>query len=261
MQNVKGRIMINILYVLAALCLFYGIFVRVAGSGGTNFFVVWIVIGACLFLLAIAMKKDLLKLIPGPIRVFAVAVCILLFASFLFVEGLIIRQMVQPVTEKLDYIIVLGAQVHKDVPSVVLKYRLDTAIEYLNENPDTVCIVSGGQGYNEPYSEAEGMAKYLIEQGMSSDRIIKEDKSKTTEQNIANSMKYIKKKATIGLVTNNFHVYRALQIAKNQKIENIYGIAADSSAFYMPNNMFREYLAEMKYQVRKVLHLNHRGEN
>ncbi|CUQ51688.1 DUF218 domain [Dorea longicatena] len=68
------------------------------------------------------------------------------------------------------------------------------------------------------------MAKYLIEQGMSSDRIIKEDKSKTTEQNIANSMKYIKKKATIGLVTNNFHVYRALQIAKNQKIENIYGI-------------------------------------
>ena len=55
-------------------------------------------------------------------------------------------------------------------------------------------------------------------------------------------MKYIKKKATIGLVTNNFHVYRALQIAKNQKIENIHGIAADSSAFYMPNNMFREYL-------------------
>ena len=131
-------------------------------------------------------------------------------------------------------------------------------LEYMNENPKTICIVSGGQGYNEPYSEAEGMSKYLIEQGMSSDRIIREDKSKTTEQNIANSMKYIKKKATIGLVTNNFHVYRALQIAKNQKIENIYGIAADSSAFYMPNNMFREYLAEMKYQVRKVLHLNHR---
>ena len=143
----------------------------------------------------------------------------------------------------------------------MLKYRLDKALEYMNENPKTICIVSGGQGYNEPYSEAEGMAKYLIEQGMSSDRIIKEDKSKTTEQNIANSMKYIKKKATIGLVTNNFHVYRALQIAKNQKIENIHGIAADSSAFYMPNNMFREYLAEMKYQVRKVLHLNHRGEN
>jgi uncharacterized SAM-binding protein YcdF (DUF218 family) len=179
--------------------------------------------------------------------------------SFIIVEGCIISSLATEEKENLDYIIVLGAQVKESGPSIVLKYRLDKALEYMNENPKTICIVSGGQGYNEPYSEAEGMAKYLIEQGMSSDRIIKEDKSKTTEQNIANSMKYIKKKATIGLVTNNFHVYRALQIAKNQKIEDIYGIAADSSAFYMPNNMFREYLAEMKYQVRKVLHLNHRG--
>lgn len=58
-------------------------------------------------------------------------------------------------TRGLDYIIVLGAQVRKDGPSPVLKYRLDKAVEYLNENPDTVCIVSGGQGSNEPWSEAE----------------------------------------------------------------------------------------------------------
>lgn len=253
MQNVKGRIMINILYVLAALCLFYGIFVRVAGSGGTNFFVVWIVMGACLFLLAIAMKKDLLKLIPGPIRVFAVAVCILLFASFLFVEGLIIRQMVQPVTEKLDYIIVLGAQVHKDVPSVVLKYRLDTAIEYLNENPDTVCIVSGGQGKNEPYAESEGMKKYLIENGIEKNRILEENRSKTTEENLKFSRQFLKEQSSVGIITNDFHMFRALQIAKKQGLNGASGIAAPSTKFYLPNNMLREYLAEIKFLLKNYV--------
>ena len=61
-----------------------------------------------------------------------------------------ISQMHADGREGLDYIIVLGAQVRKDGPSPVLKYRLDKAVEYLNENPDTVCIVSGGQGSNEP---------------------------------------------------------------------------------------------------------------
>ena len=253
MQNVKGRIMINILYVLAALCLFYGIFVRVTGSGGTNFFVVWIVMGACLFLLAIAMKKDFLKLIPGPVRVFAVAVCILLFASFLFVEGLIIRQMVQPVTEKLDYIIVLGAQVHKDVPSVVLKYRLDTAIEYLNDNPDTVCIVSGGQGKNEPYAESEGMRKYLIENGIEKDRIIEENRSKTTEENLKFSRQFLKERSSVGIITNDFHMFRALQTAKKQGLDRACGIAAPSTKFYLPNNMFREYLAEIKFLLKNYV--------
>lgn len=253
MQKVKGRIMINILYALAALCLFYGIFVRAAGSGGTNFFIVWILIGACLFLLAIAMKKEFLKLIPGPVRLFAVAVCILLFASFLFVEGLIIRQMVQPVTEKLDYIIVLGAQVHKDVPSVVLKYRLDTAIEYLNDNPDTICIVSGGQGKNEPYAESEGMRKYLIENGIEKDRIIEENKSKTTEENLKFSRRFLSEQSSVGIITNDFHMFRALQIAKKQGLDRACGIAAPSTKFYLPNNMFREYLAEIKFLLKNYV--------
>ena len=57
----------------------------------------------------------------------------------------------------LDYIIVLGAQIYERGPSAVLRFRLDKAVEYLNENPQTKCIVSGGKGSNEPCSEAEGM--------------------------------------------------------------------------------------------------------
>lgn len=70
--------------------------------------------------------------------------------------GMIIGEFSSTGKQNLDYMIVLGAQVHEDGPSVVLKYRLDAAIDYLNENPDTNCIVSGGQGANEPFPEAKG---------------------------------------------------------------------------------------------------------
>ena len=117
----------------------------------------------------------------------------------------------------------------KDGPSPVLKYRLDKAVEYLNENPDTVCIVSGGQGSNEPWTEAEGMAQYLQEKGIDTARILTEDQSQTTEQNITNSKMLMKEGASVGIVTNNFHVFRALQIAKKYGLSDVCGIAADST--------------------------------
>lgn len=140
-----------------------------------------------------------------------------------------------------NYIIVLGAQVKENGPSAVLKYRLDVAIEYLNENPDTVCIVSGGQGYNEPFSEAKGMADYLKNQGIDVERIIQEDKSTTTVENIKFSMALMEQKnASVGVVANDFHVYRATQIAKKQGLHDVSGIAAYSSIPYLPNNILRE---------------------
>ena len=247
-------IIAGILGILGILCAMYGIMIRATRSG-TKFFLVWFGMASLFIVIGIGLQMGMWDKLPLICRRIILIIFALGMVSFVIVEGCIVSKLTTEGKDNLDYIIVLGAQVKESGPSIVLKYRLDKALEYMNENPKTICIVSGGQGHNEPYSEAEGMAQYLIEQGMSAERIMKEDKSKTTEQNISNSMKYIKKGATIGLVTNNFHVYRALQIAENQHVENIYGIAADSSAFYMPNNMLREYLAEMKYQIRKVLHL------
>ena len=146
-----------------------------------------------------------------------------------------------------EYIIVLGAQMREHGPSRVLRYRLDRAVEYLYEHPDAICVVSGGQGKNEPCSEAEGMAAYLEEQGIEKDRILLEPDSKTTSQNIQNSMNLIPQDAAIGIITNNFHLFRALQTAKKEGLTNISGIAADSSPLYLPNNMLREFLAEIKF--------------
>ena len=71
----------------------------------------------------------------------------------------------------------------------MLQYRLDTAIGFLKDNPETICIVSGGLGYNEPMTEAEGMARYLEQNGIAAERIQLEDQSKTTQQNMEFSRK------------------------------------------------------------------------
>lgn len=175
-----------------------------------------------------------------------------IFLSFLVIEGMVIHQMHAQGEDNLDYVIVLGAQVHADKPSVVLKYRLDEAILYLNENPETVCIVAGGQGKNEPYSEAYGMAQYLMQNGIDKDRILLEDQSKTTEENLRFSRKFLPEGAKVGIITNDFHMFRALQIAKKQGLSDACGLAADSTKFYLPNNMLREYFAEIKFLIRSV---------
>ena len=84
----------------------------------------------------------------------------------MIIEGCVVSHMHDKGEDGLDYIVVLGAQMRQNGPSVVLQYRLDEAIKYLNDNPDTICIVSGGQGYNEPCTEAQGMAEYLEKKGV-----------------------------------------------------------------------------------------------
>ena len=242
----KNMLVFWICLLLGILSMIYAVMVHATGSG-TAFFLIWIGIGIVVFLFGISVYMEVWKKVPHPVKIFAgMIVCIGLLV-FCIVEGCVISQMHADGRGGLDYIIVLGAQVRKDGPSPVLKYRLDKAVEYLNENPDTVCIVSGGQGSNEPWSEAEGMARYLQEKGIDTARILPEDKSQTTEQNITNSKKLMKEGASVGIVTNNFHVFRALQIAKKYGLSDVCGIAADSTPKYLPNNMLREFFAEMKW--------------
>lgn len=188
----------NICLILGLLCLVYGLTVAIAGSGGTKFFIVWIGIAVILFALAGLFHMGIWDRIPQMIRWISGILCGVFFLSFLVIEGMVIRQMHAQGEKNLDYVIVLGAQVHADKPSVVLKYRLDEAILYLNENPETVCIVAGGQGKNEPYSEAYGMAQYLMQNGIDKERILLEDQSKTTEENLRFSRKFLPENAKSG---------------------------------------------------------------
>ena len=144
----------KICLILAVVFFLYGVTIKVLAPGGTGFFMVWILMAAIVTVAGVFFQRGIFKLISMPVKIVGIAVCVAILCSFLLIEGLIIGQMSMSGRDGLDYVIVLGAQVHKDRPSVVLKYRLDRAAEYLRDNPETICIVSGGQGNNEPYAEA-----------------------------------------------------------------------------------------------------------
>lgn len=242
----KKKITFLIFTVLAVLCVAYSGMVLATGSG-TSFFLVWIGLAVLFFLFGYSIWKSFWKKVPRLVKGICIAVVAVGFTAFFIVEGCIISQMHEKGEAELDYIIVLGAQVRESGPSAALKYRLDEAVEYLEDNPKTICIVSGGQGANEPYSEAEGMAQYLKEQGIDASRILLEDKSLNTEQNMEYSKALIKDGASVGIITNDFHLFRAKQIARKYGLDNTCGIAAKSTPVYLPNNMLREFLAEIKF--------------
>ena len=247
-QKGKGRTMVAIIIfcTLGVLSVLYGISIMMVQSG-TRFFLVWYVLGAVFFALAICSRFGVWANLPVIARRVISVVLVLVLAFFVLVECFVASGFGAQVEPGLDYIIVLGAQVKDDGPSVVLKFRLDKAYEYLEESPNTICIVSGGQGRLEPFPEAEGMADYLVSRGIDRSRIIEEDQSKDTKQNIENSMKLFDyKNSTVGIVTSNFHVYRGVQIARKSGIGNAVGIAADSVPWYNPNNMFREFFGVCK---------------
>lgn len=242
----KMKISVLIWFVLALLSTGYGFMVKAVGSG-TGFYKVWLALAVLFVLFAVAASFGLWGRCPGVLRkliVTFVAICLIALVS---VEACVASQFGADGSKNLDYLIVLGAQIYDNGPSTVLKYRLDRTIEYLEENPETVCIVSGGQGYNEPYTEAEGMAMYLEAHGIDGSRIIQEPKATNTVENIRNSIKLMDSPdARVGIVTNNFHVFRGVHIAKKQGLVNAEGIAADTTKAYLPNNMFREFFGITK---------------
>ena len=95
--------------------------------------------------------------------------------------------------QNLDYVIVLGAKVKEEGISKSLKARLDKAIEYSQDNPGTVLILSGGQGSDEPVSEAKAMFEYLSYNGVPKDKMVLETFSTSTVENIAYSKVLIDK--------------------------------------------------------------------
>ena len=230
----------------AILSILYAINLKSLNTG-TNFYLVWLALGFVFLFFGFSSKIELWKKLPKIIRRILTILAVLGLSVFLITEGFVLSGFGAKGKSDLDYIIVLGAQVYENGPSPVLKYRLDTAVDYLKENPGTVCIVSGGQGKNEPFSEAAGMTDYLIKNGIDEKRIIQEDQSKNTIANIRNSMQYIDStNDTIGIVTNNFHVFRATGIAKKQGIAQVCGISAKTNILYVPNNMLREFFGVWK---------------
>ena len=111
------------------------------------------------------------------------------------------------------YYLVLGALVNPNgQPSAALAARCDTALGVLSANPDSRAILCGGQGRDEPRTEAAAMQDYMIAHGADAERLILEDASSTTIENIANAKKLLPDGAGVAIITNDYHLARARRL-------------------------------------------------
>ena len=139
-------------------------------------------------------------------------------------------------------VVVLGCQVRYDGPSLSLYERLVAAYDFLNENEDLKCVLSGGQGSDEPMSEAECMYNWLVAKGIDPDRLYMEDKSTSTDENLLFTKQLIKEKGLnpkITIITNDFHQYRASKIASELGMES-YSVSGKTHPILFTTYFLRE---------------------
>lgn len=238
--------MVLLLRILGIVCLVYGAGILVSGAFGSWFFLIWGAGGAAFLGLAQAVEHRFFSGLPRFVQLFggiAAGGCLLFFV---LVELLILSGFTAKADDDrpLDYVIVLGAQMKESGPSLALKTRLDTAADYLIAHPETRAVLSGGQGSNEPVSEAQGMLVYLTEKkGLAPDRLLLEDRSRNTRENLTYSRELIPEDAAVGIVTNHFHVYRSLRMAQKQGYADVQGLAAGGDLLFLPNNLLREFFS------------------
>ena len=196
--------------------------------------------------LIILLLKKCPKLIQYLIKIFFV--CFIL--SFVIIQSIIIINMRNTSKDGADYLIVLGCQVVGEYASVPLLSRGYTAIRYLNKNPETKVILTGGQGPGENIPEAEALKRLLLENKIDKERIFLEDKSKSTMENFyfANELYNLSDKNVI-IVTSDYHIFRALSIAKKLKYTNVYGLPSRSQKSVLPAFLLREYVSVMCYKI------------
>ena len=141
-------------------------------------------------------------------------------------------------------VIVLGCKVRNGVPSRMLRRRLESAKKALDETPDAICIVSGGQGTDESITEAQCMFHWLTENGVDAERIFMEDKSTSTFENLSFSKKILDEQGIsdrILIATDGYHEMRAQMLAAHEGLTDTYAASAQTSWYLLPTYWVREW--------------------
>lgn len=152
---------------------------------------------------------------------------------------------------KADYIIVLGSGILGTKVPPLLAARIDRGIELLLCNPDARIIMSGGQGPGEDIPESEAMAFYALERGVDIERIMMEQKSVSTEENLRFSRELmVKENPSIIVVTTAYHVFRALILARQQGMKCV-GFGAKTKWYFTLNALIREFAGYLRLSWKK----------
>lgn len=142
---------------------------------------------------------------------------------------------------KLDYVVVLGAGLIGDKVTPLLASRIEKGIAIYQKHPGSKLIMSGGQGPDELIAEGQAMANYAIEKGIPAEDILIENQSTNTEENLKFSQSMMKPASRFALVTNYYHVFRALLLARKLKIRCI-GYGARTKFYFSLNAFIREFV-------------------
>ncbi len=251
-MNFIKKLATILLVTVGVLCFFYTFAMYFTGFGGTLSFV-WLIPAILGFLLA-GMLAGKISLRKWQKRLM-IYVLIPIVLIFLVVEMIIISGFFEKPKEEPEYIIVLGTTVYEEGPCYLLRQRLKEAVKWADTYEDARIIVTGGQGETEPFTEGSEMKRYLIEElGVSPDRILVEEASANTYENMKFTGEILEKedanfsyeKTPVLVVTNNFHMYRAMQIAQKAGYENVSGAPSGTYIYLFPHYMVREFCAILK---------------
>lgn len=248
---------IRIIFLLVGLFLFVnGSFMAVVSN--FNLGVIVTVLAGLFFLLWGVFYKTVKKATEeGCLRVIRWIVTVIIAIEVCLVGFIAIYGQTENVSYNEDAVIVLGAGIRGDRVTVPLAYRLNTALEYHKKNPDALIVVTGGQGYQETVTEAYAMEKYLLEKGVDPKKIIKEENSTSTNENMRFTKEILdtifEDDYSVVVVTNNFHTYRGVEIAKMEGFESVYRKPAGLRWYNMAPCYLRESLAVLKMWVMDML--------
>lgn len=149
-----------------------------------------------------------------------------------------------PNADNQKIVIVLGCAVRGNTPSVMLRQRINAAYDFLEKNPDSAAILSGGQGNGENISEAECMYNVLTDMGIDGTRLFLEDRSTDTDENITFSKKIIDDnnlEGDVAIASSDFHLKRAVMVAKKQGID-AKRITSKTDSYLAPTYYVRDTL-------------------
>ncbi|MDD4851521.1 MAG: YdcF family protein [Gemmiger sp.] len=183
-----------------------------------------------------------------------------LVAGSVFLAGMLVFVAVSgylnPATGTEKVVVVLGAGLRKDQPSLLLRYRLDAAYNYAVQHPDVVVVTTGGQGRDETVPEGQAMRDYLVAKGLSPEQVLAETKSTSTEENFRFAADILAERGIAATeptiyVTNAFHCYRAGGYAKRAGFTDAQALPAGIPLRALPTCYLREVFAVLYYWVFK----------
>ena len=193
---------------------------------------------------------------PGFTRTVTTLITIILCIGiliFALTEAVIIQASFGSQDADFDYLLVLGAKVRMDGPSLSLQNRIDGAYEYLVAHPDTVAILSGGKGTDEPVTEAACMYDRLVTRGINPARLWKEEKATSTWENLKFALDMVEQKTgtrptKLGVVSSEYHLFRASLFAKEHGVEFV-GIPAQTTKISLKINYFLREVAGVWHYI------------